>query len=397
MFSLIARTVFMELFKVFLLSFVSITGMLLLAGVFSEASKNGLSPTQILLVIPLLVPSTMPYTLPATTLFATCVVYGRLAHDNEILAIKSAGINILRVVWPGVVLGALVSLLTICLYYHLIPKTHFLLRTAFLKNVEEFMYSTLRRDGRLAHPKINYEIHVSRVQGRKLIDAQFMRKAASGEHFDVIARAKEAELHLDMAHNQIIVTMHHCWIVDDKDTTSFVLNKDWPIEIDKEFMDPQVSRPSQMTWQQMRRHWDYLKKKRQPLLEDIAKHKAVLALGNAPDHFGPHVRNREFQKRLLDQQIQEIKVEMNKRPALALGCLCFVLVGCPVGIWFNRNDYLSAFITCFLPIILVYYPLLLCGINQGASGRLPPLVSVWIANVLMIAISIGLYRRLLRN
>src|SRR5438874_3835769 len=94
-----------ELAKVFLMSLIGITGMLLMAGIVAEASQHGLTPMQILAAIPLLVPSTLPYTIPATTLFATCVVYGRLAADNEILAIKAAGINILSVVSPSVLLG----------------------------------------------------------------------------------------------------------------------------------------------------------------------------------------------------------------------------------------------------------------------------------------------------
>src|SRR5437868_9500551 len=129
-----------ELLKVFLLSVTALTGLLLLAGIFQEASKNGLSPTQILAIIPLLVPSMLPYTLPATTLFATCVVYGRLAHDNEILAIKAAGINILRVVWPGVLLGLVMSATTMGLYYQLIPYTHHLLRARVMNDVEEYFY-----------------------------------------------------------------------------------------------------------------------------------------------------------------------------------------------------------------------------------------------------------------
>ena len=68
------------------------------------------------------------------------------------------------------------------------------------------------------------------------------------------------------------------------------------------------------------------------------------------------------------------------RPALALGCLCFVLVGCPVGIWFSRSDYLSSFITCFLPIIVVYYPLMLCGINLAKSGKMLTALAIWPAN-----------------
>src|SRR6202453_1987603 len=99
------RTIFWELVRVFLLSLIGITGMLLMAGIIAEATQHGLSPMQLLAAIPLLIPSTLPYTLPATTLFATCVVYGRLAADNEILAIKACGVNVLHVVKPGLVLG----------------------------------------------------------------------------------------------------------------------------------------------------------------------------------------------------------------------------------------------------------------------------------------------------
>src|SRR5213080_2590743 len=103
--SILHRMILLELLKVFALSLLGITGILLLAGIVAEASQQGLGPMQILTIIPLLVPSTLPYTIPATTLFATCVVYGRLSADNEILAIKSAGVNILKVVWPGMLLG----------------------------------------------------------------------------------------------------------------------------------------------------------------------------------------------------------------------------------------------------------------------------------------------------
>src|SRR5580704_7398502 len=110
-----------ELSKVFVMSLIGITGILLMAGIVAEASQQGLSPEQILEAIPLLVPSTLPYTIPATTLFATCVVYGRLSADNEILAIKSSGVNILQVTRPGLILGLVMSGVTWGLYYNVIP------------------------------------------------------------------------------------------------------------------------------------------------------------------------------------------------------------------------------------------------------------------------------------
>src|SRR6059058_597407 len=98
-----------ELVKVFLMSLVGITGILLMAGIIAEASQQGLGPAQILAAVPLIIPSTLPYTIPATTLFAACVVYGRMSADNEVLAIKAAGINLIQVVGPGLLLGVVMS------------------------------------------------------------------------------------------------------------------------------------------------------------------------------------------------------------------------------------------------------------------------------------------------
>jgi len=92
-----------------------------------------------------------------------------------------------------------------------------------------------------------------------------------------------------------------------------------------------------------------------------------------------------------------VTLEQYMRPAVAGGCLCFVLVGCPVGIWFSKRDYLSAFITCFLPIVVLYYPLLLCGINLTRNGRWHPALCLWGCNIVMLTIALGLLRRLIRN
>src|SRR5260370_37331311 len=96
--------IFWELVKVFVLCLIAITGILLMAGIVAEASQQGLNPGQILAIIPLLIPSTLPYTIPATTLFATCVVYGRLPADNEILALRSSGLHHPKIAGPGLLL-----------------------------------------------------------------------------------------------------------------------------------------------------------------------------------------------------------------------------------------------------------------------------------------------------
>ncbi|HVL13640.1 MAG TPA: LptF/LptG family permease, partial [Gemmata sp.] len=89
------RLIFWELVKVFLLSLGTVTGLVVTAVLIQQAMLMGLSLWQALGAIHLFVPNTLPYTIPATTLFASCVVYGRLSHDNEVVAIKAAGVHLI--------------------------------------------------------------------------------------------------------------------------------------------------------------------------------------------------------------------------------------------------------------------------------------------------------------
>jgi lipopolysaccharide export system permease protein len=398
--SILHRTIFLELTKVFLMSLLGITGILLMAGIVAEASQHGLGPAQIIQIIPLIIPSTLPYTIPATTLFATSVVYGRLAHDNEILAIKAAGVNILKVVSPAVMLGLGMSALTAGLYFDVIPTTHHMMRTMFVEDVEDFLYGMLKRDGCIKHPRISYVINVRRVQGRTLLDALFMRREVKGAGYDVVARAREAKLRYDPVQKQVIVNMKYCNIISsEKDGTSgYVEEKDWPVELPPDFTSAgNKFRASDMTWMELIAHRRKMVKEKEKLEAEIALNRVLLMQKKGPDALAQDIKHRTAQIGQKVQELRNVDVEFQMRPSLAMGCLFFVLVGCPVGIWFSRSDYLSAFITCFLPIVFFYYPLLLCGINMGKSGNLAMVPAIWGANMLIGLVALGLFRRLLKN
>ena len=192
--TILHRMIFGELLRVFFLALISLTGMFLLGGVVSEAAQRGLSPGQVLMIIPLLIPNTLPYTVPATCLFATCVVYGRLAHDNEITAVKAAGVHLGRLVVPGLVLGLVMACGIMALHYHVIPATHQTLRTQVLGDMDDLIYAQLKRQGCLKHPKLAYAIWVRQVQGKRLIDAIFKKKdEKQKEAYTFVARAAKPD------------------------------------------------------------------------------------------------------------------------------------------------------------------------------------------------------------
>ncbi len=393
MFGILQRMILWELLKVFVISLIGITGILLMAGIVAEASQQGLGPAQILTAIPLLIPSTLPYTIPATTLFATCVVYGRLAADNEILAIRAAGINVGNVALPGLALGLVMSCVTMSLYFEIIPMSHRMLRDMVLEDAEEYLYTTLRKQRMLVNPKMPYAMYVNKVVGRKLLGVIFKRHEQPkkgdppGKEFqtDLVAQAHEAELKVDMKNKLLLVHMRSCVTISNDGSFGNIEDKIWevPLPINEEA----ERRARDLTWNEMLE----LRAGHQQAVRDMQAIKLQSPSNKAI------VQDADNQIRYHAMQSLYIDVELMMRPALALGCFFFIVVGCPVGIWFGRSDYLSSFITCFMPIVFVYYPLMLCGTGMAKEGRINPVIMVWAADAVLGAIGIGLLQRLVRK
>lgn len=404
------RMIFFELLKVFLLALGSLTGLFLLAGVIQQAAQMGLSPMQILAIIPLFVPSTLPYTIPATTLFASCVVYGRLAHDNEIVAIKAAGVHLVMILKPAILLGILTSAVTGGLYYSVIPMTQQMLHEEILSDPEEVLYNTLRREKCLRHGNFPYVLYVRDVQGRRLIDVVLKRRvrvedpktgAAVWMGYDLVARAREARLRVDVAQNKLYIDPDRLVIYDRNANGSTDSNGPFPIDLPQNFTAEDTrTRPMSLTWEGLGGRIAYLEDMREEKEEQRKEARAVAE--SLPD--GPikrqHLDQDPSYKAQIDnitRQIRNVEAEYYMRPALAFGCLVFALLGCPVGVWANRADYLSTFVICFLPCVFLYYPLLLAGSNMGKDGRLPLGLGCWIANIVVGSLAAALTWRLLRR
>jgi lipopolysaccharide export system permease protein len=389
--------ILVELLKVFILSLIALTALILMAGIIAEAMKNGLSPVQILAAIPLMLPSMFPYTVPTTTLFATCIVYGRLAADNEIIALKAAGVHIIHVIWPAMFLGIVTGLVTFGLYLSVIPYTQYLLRTQAVGNVEDLMYGMLQKDGFIKHPKLNYEIHVQSMQGRKLYDVLFMRRTPDNQGFDLIVKAREAELHVVKSERSIEITTRQAQIRQGN-VVLFVHEKVWPIDLPADFPNnANKNRAMDMTWHELDDFEARIHAEKKHLGQQIDMHLSATSQGLGKPHFDEHVKHLINERKNRDILLFSIASERQIRPAFALGCLCFALIGCPIGIWFSKSDYLSAFITCFLPIVTIYYPIMLCMVNLTRSGKIPPVMGMYSADILLLAAGVYLFQRLTRN
>ncbi len=405
------RMIFWELVRVFLLSLGTLTGLFLIVLVIQQASQLGLSLAQMIRALPLLVPSMLPLTIPATTLFASCVVYGRLAHDNEVIALKSAGVHLYSIVRPALLLGVITSAVTASLYHTTIPRTQQLFYEQVLADPEEVLYNAIRRDRCLRHPSQPYVLYVRDVQGKRLIDVVIKRRLRKKDPstgaevivgYDFVARMHEARLRVDLQAGTMSLEPDRYAI--DGNNTSILVNSSGQTFVqplpDSVSGKEAKQRISALTWEQLPERIAFMEAERdKTLLLREAQQREVDKIQDPQVRTIAQAELRNY-KFILDSQIRQVRnlrAEVYARPALAMSCLVFALVGCPVGVWANRADYLSTFIMCFIPTLIVYYPLLLIGTDFGKSGKIPLALGCWLADIVMGAIACCLIWRLLRR
>jgi lipopolysaccharide export system permease protein len=84
-----------------------------------------------------------------------------------------------------------------------------------------------------------------------------------------------------------------------------------------------------------------------------------------------------------------------RRWANGFSCLCFVLIGAPMAIRLRHAEFLAIFFACFLPILVVYYPLMAVSVDQAKDGVFPP-PAVWLGNVVLAILGAWMLRRVIR-
>jgi lipopolysaccharide export system permease protein len=390
--SILHRYVLAELLRVFILALAAITGILVLVLLVAEASQQGLPATAIAKLIPLVVPSTLPFTIPTTTLFAVAVVYGRLSHDNEITAVKSAGVPITKLLWPAFYLGVAMSVVVFFLYEEVIPRATHAFKRAALEDIQELLYAKLRRDLRFQQAGVNYSIFVKEVQGRRLLGAIFKKRDdKTGD--EIVVSAREAELEVNLERGEVVVTMRYGELTRSDGSRVIIDDEmNFAVPLPPTFYARQP-RARELTNSQLLASIRAQQKEQQRLVE------AIHAKFGHFQHNEELIKKNEENRKLYYsfRKQWELETEYAMRPALAASCLCFVLIGCPVAVWFHRRDYLSAFVACFLPITITYYPLVMFGINLGKEGRIEPSLLLWAGDALLGATGLGLLRRLLRH
>ena len=127
--------IFKDLIKIFFLTSGALAGIMSFGGLLRPLTEHGLDASQAAKMLGFFMPAMTTYSLPIAALFATTIVYGRLAADNEITAMRAAGISYRSIGLPAVVLGLVVALVSLLFLCFIVP--------VFTLKVERVIYSNI--------------------------------------------------------------------------------------------------------------------------------------------------------------------------------------------------------------------------------------------------------------
>lgn len=378
------RYVCAEILKVFLTALGALTVMFILIGLVREARDQGLNPAQVVQIIPFILPDALRYTVPATALFAAASVYGRMSGTNEVVALKSLGISPLAILWPAVALASMLSVATVWLNDVAVSWGRAGVRRVVIESVEEIVYSMLRTQR--SYKSNRFSIFVMDVRDDVLVQPMIIF-SAQGNTPAVTLTAETAQLRGDAAAGILSIRCTNGSLdVEGQGRLRFTDTIERQIPLDQASRDGGGALlPSAMA---MRDIPDQIVEQ-QRTITDLEQKLAALAGHQMMSGDFVGLSGAEWKVRMEDLKFQRghlyrLKTEPHRRWSNGFSCLCFVLIGAPTAIRLRNSDFLTSFFACFVPILAIYYPLLIFGVDQAKSGSLPPW-SVWLGNVILVA------------
>ena len=393
---LLSRYILGELLKVFFVTLLGMTLVLLLAGIAQEAIRQGLGLLPVLRLVPYFLPNALVFAVPGTILFAVCSVYGRMSADNEIIAAKSVGISPMTFLAPGFILAFLISLTAVWLNDVAASWGQSGVERVVLQSVEQIAYGMLRTHR--AYSTSRFSINVVGVEGRKLLHPTLTFHASEDSPpFTLIADEAELRLNADKTALSILLT-----------NSEFDWGPDWrgdiPGEAVQEIPLTAASRkgglatsPANAPMQKIPQLIDGQENDTQQMQQRFAAEAAYEMLtGEFGALAGPKWSAYHLQLRDAQYQLYRLQLVPWRRWANGFSCLFFVLVGAPLAIRLRNADIWTSFGLCFLPILLIYYPLLMYGLDRAKCGALPP-YSIWLGNLVLLGTGLWMVYSALRR
>jgi lipopolysaccharide export system permease protein len=299
-----------------------------------------------------LIPYILSYTIPMAILTATMICFGRLACDNEVVAMKASGISLYKIGLPIIIMAFIISLGSVYLNDRILPASHFasykLVKGVALKNPAAYI-----EPGIFIKSFKGYIVRVDSIEGNEIEGILIYQLQDKGPTRTIIAQRGKLISHADKNFITLRLSDGSVDEPNPKEPSMFYkLNfhtYDMTLDLDKDVsIDDIDKKPKSMTIKELR--------------EDVARLKAA---GSTQYHVKKDINDRI--------------VEIHRKIAMAFSSFVFVLVALPLAINTKKREKSVGFAMSLI-ILTFYYLILFGGMALSLREIIPPMTGVWVAN-----------------
>ncbi len=390
------RYLLFEVLKLFAFAVVALTMLIAVVLVGQELLAKGLGYLAIAKLAPFTFLIALQYSVPATLLFSVCCVYGRISADNEIVALKSAGLSPFRIIYPVLALGLIISIPSVWLNDMAMSWGKPGIDRVVLRSVEEVVYSMLRTHRSYTTAQ-GLSIHVQDVEDRWLVQPTIIIfNETTGKPMTI--SAERAKISIDAEKDQLIIELKNSHgEINNEQSTRFRIPgvERIPLPLTQASKTGQYVSPSQFSIGQIPAELSKQAEQNDRRGEQLACEFAMgLVSGRFESLDNQRIKTLQAELNETQKRLARLKLEPQRRLAQGFTCLFFVWMGVPLSILIRSADYWWTFGLCFIPILLTYYPLFGLALDRVKDGSWPA-ISLWLGNAALLFIGTYLMRKVI--
>ena len=374
---IIIRYILRELGVTFLFGFVALTGSLLIVGLVRAAMENHLPFIDVLKLVPFVFAEMSYISLPVTLLLAVTMFFARMSGNNEVIALKALGIPPRTFLIPIFVIAFFVSIVGVRINEWAITKGRSGFNFVLYHSTENILIETLKKKHQFTPPNNQFTIFVDGVgEQKQLIKPKIILKKGG-----VTFEAQSAQIKIDFDEDTLMLKLDNGRMTREGIVFGDSGNRLLPIPLSEFMSSAGRSGPSSLGLNEINKESKKTVEQIEQQRRIIAAHRTFAAyMGSVDDWTTSQIKESNTEILRLQKLYRKLSVEPPRRWANGFCCFFFVWLGAPLAIWMRKSDFFASFFACFVPILLLYYPLLMFGLTQAKSGALPPMC-VWTANV----------------
>lgn len=365
---------------------------------------------------------------PMAVLVATVMAFGRMAHDNEITAMRTSGISYATILQPALIFGTVIFLILIIFNSQILPNANHQARLLsgdisrkrpdmaievgyFVDYLPSYGMIVRGRIGTLftdilIYSKDNRTSQMTIFADRgtmQAIDDAILLNLEDGEIHEVGLPDFDRYRRLKFSRHRIVIPVDNLYLERRQSEQRGDREMDIPMMLGKiRNYEEKIATVKTRIANRVSSQTPYtlsMDTTRMAALAAVARWQQTIADStelSRLDSIRLARRARNLERGLVGdfnllqsylKGINRYLVEIHKKFAIPFACIVFILVGAPVGIMARRGGFGVAS-TVSLGFFVIYWALLIAGEELADRGLLSPFLAMWAANILLAFVGV---------